>query len=56
MLGSLRHPIDKVGSTASFSYEDAFPSVTLSVKNLNLLLMIVIVKTIEIMLMLHDEC
>ena len=33
MLLSLRHPLDKVGSTLSFSSEDAFPSVSLSAKN-----------------------
>ena len=32
VLASLRHPIDKAGSTTSFSSEDAFPSVGLSAK------------------------
>lgn len=34
MLGSLRHPMDKVCSTTSFSSEDVFLSVSLSVKKL----------------------
>ena len=29
MLCSLRHPIDKAGSTTSFSSENVFPSVSL---------------------------
>ena len=38
MLGipSLRHPINKAGSTTLFNFEDAFPSVNLSVKKLKL--------------------
>ena len=32
MLGGLRHPINKAGSTTSFSPEDAFPNVSLSPK------------------------
>ena len=32
MLGGLRHPINKAGSTTSFSPEDAFPNVSLSAK------------------------
>ena len=36
MLGRLRHQIDKVGSSASFSTEHAFPNVSLSAKNLKL--------------------
>ena len=31
---SLHHPIEKAGSATLFSYEDAFPSVSLSVKKL----------------------
>ena len=34
ILRSLRHPIDKTGSTTLFSFEDAFPSVKLSTKKL----------------------
>lgn len=33
MLGSLRHPIDKAGSTSLFNSEDVFFSVNLSAKN-----------------------
>ena len=33
MLGRLRHQIDKVGSSTSFSTEHAFPNVSLSAKN-----------------------
>ena len=36
ILGSFRHLIDKAGSTTSFSSEDVFPSVSLSVKKLKL--------------------
>ena len=36
MLGSLRHPIDKAGSTNSSSSEDAFSSASLSSKKLTL--------------------
>ena len=32
VLGSLRHPIYKAGSTNSFSFEDTFPIVSLSAK------------------------
>ena len=36
MLGRLRHQIDKVGSSTSFSTEHALPNVSLSAKNLKL--------------------
>ena len=36
MVPSLRHPIDKAGSTTSFNFEDPFPSVSLSDKELKL--------------------
>lgn len=52
MLGSLRHLINRAGSTTSFSHEDAFPSVGLSAKKTEtFLLMIVIVKRIKIISM-----
>ena len=34
MLGSSRHPIDKVGLTTLFSSEDTFPSTSLSAEKL----------------------
>ena len=34
MLGSLRHPVDKAGSTTSFSSENTFPRVSLSAEKL----------------------
>ena len=36
MLSSLQHPIDKTGSTTSFSSEDSLPSVHLSARKLKL--------------------
>ena len=36
MVTSLRHPINKAGSTTSFNFENAFPSVSLSAKELKL--------------------
>ena len=38
MLGSLQHPIGEAGSATSFSFEDFFPSVSLSAKKLKLFL------------------
>ena len=48
ILGGSQHPIGKVGSTTSFNSEDDFPSVSLSVRNLNHLLTVVIVKAMKI--------
>ena len=50
-IGILQLPIDKTGLITSISSEDAFPSLNLSAKIWNFLLM-----RIKIKLMLYDEC
>ena len=56
MLGSLRKPIDKVGLTTSFSFENAFPSVSLPAKILKPFINYSSIKRIKIMLTSQDEC
>ena len=51
-----QHPIDKAGSTTSFSSEDAFPEVSLPAEKLKLLINVIVVKRMKIMLMWQNEC
>ena len=48
-------PIDTDGSATSLSSVDAFPSVNLSAKNWNILLMAVVVKRMNTVFMSQDE-
>ena len=56
MLRSLRKPIDKAGLTTSFSYINAFLSVSLPVQIQKPFINYSTIKRMNIMLTSQDEC
>ena len=52
----MQHLIDKASSDASFSFEDAFPKVSLSAEKLKIFITLVIVKRMKIIVTSQDEC